>query len=319
MPKCRACGKYTANADCIRCAKCTNVYHRGCSGVPAGSTTLGFACPSCKAKPTDDISAESSSPGEEVIVPGKGKADHTRMLFELIQEVKGLRTDLKDTRNEIKQFKADLQACCSRISSIEEKVHEVEKKLETKTFANDHLESTVADLRLQLNERDQELLLNDIEIAGLPEERSENALHLASVVAVKLGLTLEERDIVHAERRGAVRRNRGEGEGASQQPRPLVVRLARRAQRDAMLRAARVRRGLSTADMNLAGTVRKVYVNEHLTRNNRQLFGKTREAASRAQWRYVWTKGGQVFTRKDDGKVVERIRTEGDINKIFGQ
>ncbi|XP_045541400.1 uncharacterized protein LOC123722877 [Papilio machaon] len=178
--------------------------------------------------------------------------------------------------------------------------------------------NTIADLRIQLNDRDQELLLNDVEIAGLPEERNENVLHLVSVVAVKLGLTLEDRDIVHAERQGAVRRNRGDGEGAPQQPRPLVVRLARRAQRDALLRAARVRRGLTTADMNIAGTPRKFYVNERLTRNNRQLFGKTREAASRLQWKYVWTKGGRIFTRKEEGKAIERISSEEDIKKIFG-
>ncbi|XP_013161808.1 PREDICTED: uncharacterized protein LOC106113533 [Papilio xuthus] len=315
MPKCRACGKYTANADCIRCTKCTNVYHRGCSGLPAGQPPLGFSCQGCKAKPADNVSAESSSPGDEAMASVKGTADQTRMLLELIHEVKGLRSDLNDTIYEIKQFKADLQACSSRLTAVEEKVLKVEKQLDVKTFANEQLENTVADLKMQSNERDQELLQNDVEIAGLPEERSENALHLASIVAVKLGLTLEERDIVHAERRGAVRRNRSDG--APQQPRPLVVRLARRAQRDAMLRAARIRRGLSTADMSLAGAPSKVYINERLTRTNRQLFGKTREAASRAQWKYVWTKGGQVFTRKDDGKIVERIRTEGDINKIF--
>ncbi|KPJ07137.1 hypothetical protein RR48_07984 [Papilio machaon] len=317
MPKCRSCGKYAANADCIRCSKCSNAYHRACSAVPVGRSPIGFTCQGCKAKPADNVSSESSSPGDDTMAPGKGEPDHTRMLYELIQEVKGLRSDLKDTRSEIQQFKADLQACCSRITLVEQRVIEVEKKIDTKSSDNVHLENMIADLKVQLDERDQELLLNDVEIAGLPEERSENALHLASVVAVKLGLTLEERDIVHAERRGAVRRNRSDGEGAPQQPRPLVVRLARRAQRDAMLRAARVRRGLSTSDMNLPGASRKVYVNERLTRNNRQLFGKAREAASRVQWKYVWTKGGLVFTRKDDGKAVERIRTEQDINKIF--
>ncbi|XP_014370183.2 uncharacterized protein LOC106720117 [Papilio machaon] len=317
MPKCRACGKYTANADCVRCTKCTNVYHRGCSGLPTGPIPLGFACHSCKAK--NDVSSESSSPGDDIMAPGKGEAECTRMLGELIREVQGLRSDLKETRDEIKQFKADLQACCRRITSVEEKVLEVEKKIASKTINNvDHLENTIADLRIQLNDRDQELLLNDVEIAGLPEERNENVLHLVSVVAVKLGLTLEDRDIVHAERQGAVRRNRGDGEGAPQQPRPLVVRLARRAQRDALLRAARVRRGLTTADMNIAGTPRKFYVNERLTRNNRQLFGKTREAASRLQWKYVWTKGGRIFTRKEEGKAIERISSEEDIKKIFG-
>ncbi|XP_013133609.1 PREDICTED: uncharacterized protein LOC106099582 [Papilio polytes] len=315
MPKCRACGKYTANADCVRCSKCSNVYHRGCSTVPAGPIPAGFACQGCK--PADNCSSESSSPGEEIRGPGKVEAECTRMLCQLIQEVKGLRTDLKEARIEIQQFKADLQSCCNRIASVEQKVLEVEEKVMAKSGDNEHLENTIADLKVQLNERDQELLLNDVEIAGIPEQRNENVLHLASLVAVKLGLTLEERDIVHAERRGAVRRNRVDGEGAPQRPRPLVVRLARRAQRDALLRSARVRRGLSTADMNLTGEPRKVYVNERLTQYNRQLFGKAREAASRVHWKYVWTRGGQIFTRKDDGKSVERIRNEGDINKIF--
>ncbi|XP_013147951.1 PREDICTED: uncharacterized protein LOC106110611, partial [Papilio polytes] len=171
MPKCRACGKYAANADCLRCIKCTSVYHRACSAVPAGPIPLGFVCQGCKAKPADNMSAESSSPGDEITATGKGGADCSRMLCELIEEIKGLRSDLKEARNEMKQFKADLQACCSRITSVEGKVLEVEKKIDSKTFDNAHLENTIADLKTQLNERDQELLLNDVEIAGLPEER----------------------------------------------------------------------------------------------------------------------------------------------------
>ncbi|CAG9118478.1 unnamed protein product [Plutella xylostella] len=94
---------------------------------------------------------------------------------------------------------------------------------------------------------DEELLGNDVEVSNLPEENGENATHMIMAVATKLGVTLRESDIVSAERVGARRRAPGEGgdagAGAAGRPRPLVVRFTRRAVKDELTAAARVRRG----------------------------------------------------------------------------
>ncbi|XP_064076282.1 uncharacterized protein LOC135194597 [Vanessa tameamea] len=174
----------------------------------------------------------------------------------------------------------------------------------------------ITQLRLDLNERDQELLLNDVEITGLEEKSGENSTHLIMSLAKKLGADLDERDIVSVARSGPRRIAADSGERPPR-PRPLVVRLARRSVRDTLLRAARVRRGTDSSGITDTEP-RRVYVNERLTGTNRQLFYKTREECRRHGWRFSWTKNGRIYVRKNDSSEIRRIRSSSDIEKFFG-
>ncbi|KAI5633925.1 hypothetical protein NE865_13354 [Phthorimaea operculella] len=165
----------------------------------------------------------------------------------------------------------------------------------------------------EINDRDQELLSNDIEIAGVPEEKEESLSHIVLAVGRNLAVQLEATDIVSAERVGPTR-GPADG-GAPPKPRPIVVRLTRPVCRDALLNQARVRRGATTADLGVLGPPRKFYINERLTKLNPEILYKAQEAARRLQWRYVWTRGGRVYARKEHGSEKQRLRTVTDINR----
>lgn len=77
------------------------------------------------------------------------------------------------------------------------------------------LEKTIADLKLELNDREQENLSTDIEVAGIPEESNERSVHIILNLATKLGVALEERDIVSAEQDGPERRGNVQDGGAA--------------------------------------------------------------------------------------------------------
>lgn len=111
---------------------------------------------------------------------------------------------------------------------------------------------------------------------------------------------------------------RAASEGAAPRPRPLSVRLARRSTRDALLSAARVRRRFTTEGMGLTGAARPFYINERLTKHNRQLFYKTRELAKQLQWKYVWTRDGKIYARQEHGKARYHLRTDYDFTRVFG-
>ncbi|VVC87180.1 unnamed protein product [Leptidea sinapis] len=59
---------------------------------------------------------------------------------------------------------------------------------------------TVSQLRLQLNERDQESLLWDLDIGHIPKIKRENSVNIVNVLSTKLGIILEEHDFFFAER-----------------------------------------------------------------------------------------------------------------------
>ncbi|CAG9134773.1 unnamed protein product [Plutella xylostella] len=180
------------------------------------------------------------------------------------------------------------------------------------------LQDTIAELRSNLNERDQATLFTDIEISGVPEFDGESTHHIVTAVVAKLGTTLEERDVVDAVRAGP---RRPVGQGTSQsRPRPIVVRLARRALRDEILKNAKVRRGVNTADLGLPShEYKQLYLNERLTKLNRTLLGKVRENRKIMSWKYAWTKDGRVYARQNDDSKIYQFRSESDIDRIFSQ
>lgn len=238
-------------------------------------------------------------------------------------ELRQIRDELRTVRGEFRALReeiAEIRALSGRVDSIEVRLDALEKIDITEGFTKDSkLNDIVVQVQRDINDRDQELLVNDVEIANLPEKSGENLTHLVQLVGIKLGVKLEERDIVSADRAGGRRINATDSAGPSETtPRRIVVRLARRDLREEILRSARIRRGVTTADLDLPGQPKRFYINERLTKINRQLFRQARETGKQNAWKYIWTSKGRIFARRGSGDVACRIRCENDVSRIFG-
>ncbi|KAF9794077.1 hypothetical protein SFRURICE_013542 [Spodoptera frugiperda] len=338
MAKCGGCGQFIAASASVRCSKCAGCYHRACVGVPPTATpSPAWLCPGCKATlprtdnsatPVKGAAADYSEPNSlPTVAPPVSTAVSLELAAEIRafrEELSGLRADIRQLRQENAEFRAANEGYNGRMGAVECRLDNIEQRFESTDAASyDRLEQTIADLKLQLNERDQDLLLNDVIVSGIPESKAENPAHIIKTVSLKLGIDLDDRDIVSVERLGRVRRNLTTSPSQNDiaerpRPRAIAVRLSRRVVRDQLLRAARVRRGLTTADLDLRGQPKRVFVNEHLTRSNARLFHLAREAGQRSRYKYVWTREGRIYARKEDGVSAVRIRSDADISKIFG-
>lgn len=101
--------------------------------------------------------------------------------------------------------------------------------------------------------------------------------------ALKIGVELHDNNLNYVSRVGPKRRpQENDAEDKRHLQRPLVVSFSRRVKRDEFLKQAKARYSLRNKDIvgQGQGPVRKVYVNERLTREARRLF---REAISRVQ------------------------------------
>ncbi|KAL4702585.1 hypothetical protein ACJJTC_016061 [Scirpophaga incertulas] len=127
-----------------------------------------------------------------------------------------------------------------------------------------------------------------------------------TVLAARLGVTLEERDVVFAESVGPPPAEAGG------RARRVVVRLARRNLRDELIQAARARRSFTGAAEG------RIFINERLTRHNRQLFHLACEECRRLQWKYTWTRRGRILVRKADGSSVYQLRSKSDVEQVLG-
>lgn len=244
----------------------------------------------------------------EVNILSSSLAEEIRLLR---VEMASARSEMTSFRQEIAQLNLNMADFNKRVDAVEVRVSQIEQQIANNNVTeNTTLVDTIDQLKADLNDREQEELLNDIEIAGVPENSGENVVHLTSLIIKKIGIDINENDVVSADRKGPKR------DGDRHRHRSIKVRLARRALRDDILRAARVRRGADTSGV-LDGKPQRIYINEHLTRTNRLLFYQAREEGRSRNWRFIWTRGGRIYARQDAGSHVQRIRTESDIKRIF--
>ncbi|XP_063821186.1 uncharacterized protein LOC135071323 [Ostrinia nubilalis] len=226
-----------------------------------------------------------------------------------------IHSQTESLRSTISELTDTIKKQNNRIEQLESRVHELESG-RNDISAITSLEKRIEDLQTEIGDRDQALLSNDVEISGCPEQAGENSTHIVIALARKIGVELDEKDLVAVERAGPPRL--APRDGAPARPRPLAVRLTRRATRDALLRAARVRRAVTTEGLSLAGPPRPFYINERLTKHHRQLFQKARELARNHNFKYVWTREGCIFTRQAEGKPRHRLRSDADLSRVFG-
>ncbi|XP_045541449.1 uncharacterized protein LOC123722939 [Papilio machaon] len=209
-----------------------------------------------------------------------------------------------------------IEAQNSRINHLENNIEVIEKKIESNTSETEKLKAIIAELKADIRNRDQDMLCNDIEITHLPETQNENTVHVVLAIAKKINVRLDERDVVFAERVGYYRPTADKL--APEKPRPLMLRLSRRATRDDIIKAARVCRSITTEGMSLPGPAVYFYINERLTNYKRRLFHTTRKIAKEEKWKYVWTRNGKIFIRREQGKARHEVHAENCLTKIFG-
>lgn len=170
----------------------------------------------------------------------------------------------------------------------------------------------ISELENQLNSQCQELLRNELEIAGSPEETHENLHHTVLVAARKLGVDLSDGDIDHITRVGS-----HPAEKEHVYHRHVVVKFLRRNKRNELLKASKTRRSLTTEALELPGPSTRVFFNERLTRNSRMLFRETRKKCKQLNYRHCWTYNGTIYVRKREGGPALPIKSQMDFDRVF--
>lgn len=239
---------------------------------------------------------------------------------EIRNEIRANRLETKRLNDSLTTLAGKIADCENRLNNIDDRVAKLENCSSNKNLDTPSLAVEISQLKAELNDRDQDLLLSDIEVTCIPEQKGENLMHIMSVMASKLGVSLSEHDVISAVRVGRVLDATQPQAPTVSRPRPIVVRLAHRAIRDKLLEAIRTRRGTTTEGLALPGKPCRFFINERLTKQNRQLFRKARDQSRELGWRYVWTRDGKIFARQHPGNDSprHRLRTEADLVRVFG-
>lgn len=167
----------------------------------------------------------------------------------------------------------------------------------------------VLGLETKIDALDQQARICNLEICNVPERRSENLMTLMDTICSKINCPFNQKDVVAIHRVP-------HAQNTDKKPKNIVVKFCSRVQRDNVLSAFRLAKGMKTDQMGLSGVSQPIFMYEHLTLKKKQLFRETREAARRCNFKYVWVKHATILVRELDGTPAIAIRSPHDISRI---
>lgn len=199
---------------------------------------------------------------------------------------------------EIAEFKTSLSFFNETVESLKEEQVRLKAKNKALAARNETLEKRVAEL-------EQYSRKNNVEIKGVPCTKGEDCISIMEVIGEKIEcpVTKDDLDVVH----------RVPSKSASKH---IIARFTSRAKKAEFIAKARKAR-LQTNDIGFQGTdTQAVYVNDHLTQGNKQLFAKALALKKENAWQFLWTDDCVIKARQTTESRVLRIRDEADL-EIF--
>lgn len=233
-------------------------------------------------------------------------------LPQLIENVKSIQADLselKAMKSEMSEVKTSLENAHTSIAELTDKLASVSRETQSLQKTKEDIsrfEQRLERIEATMRENEQRTRLNNIEIKGVPVTPSENLFTIISKIGSKINCEVKKEQINYIAR--VPQRNNKDNKN-------IIVSLHNRYQRDDFVAAAKKCHTLMATDLGLAIDT-KVYINDHLTFENKQLLNKAKVLAKEKDFTYIWVKNCKILVKKNSTSPTYAIKSETDLKKI---
>ncbi|CAG5015882.1 unnamed protein product [Parnassius apollo] len=181
--------------------------------------------------------------------------------------------ELSVVKDSLDYVHASVDTLIARIAEVDRETQILQKTKEDVT----RLEQRLQKLEAVFNDGEQRSRLNNIEIKGVPITNTENLFTIVSKIATKIDFNISDNNINYIARI----HSRNDKNNKS-----IIVSLHNRYLRDNFVAAVRKCKSLTPLDIGLNGTNR-IFINDHLTLENKLLLNKTKALAKERDFSYV--------------------------------
>lgn len=229
------------------------------------------------------------------------KTDIVKGIYDLLSEKFDQKFDSLETKIE-KKIEAE-------IHQLREETREEVKGLRTLNLKlTDEVKSLKSQLVLLQNQRDvdqQYSMKGDLIVSGVPFNDQESTEDIVRKLASHLKVELTDYDITAVHR--LQRKDNGDV--------PIIVRFLRYVKKEEFKAAAKKEK--PSAKIFGGDDKLVIFINDHLTRKNGDLFRKARVLRSEPHnYKFVWYRNGKIFVRKIENDRIHVINSEEDIEKL---
>lgn len=305
--------------DGAHCTVCDLELHFHCAGITEtgyrklGDRKLTWRCGRCKQSGSSQppSSPRIESDGQVIreikalsakLIPLENLKDE---VIALRIELAGLRTSIDDTNTQLKEFNSKIGEIEQRLEKVEKAQTQVEEIQSQVELMNTRMEK----IENESHSSEQWARMNNIEIKGIPQVHNENLFDILFKIASNIQFSVAKTQINFITRVPTREKER---------TKPIIVCFCNRYIKEDFVAAARSASKsspITTGLIGLAGNHR-IFVNDHLTIQNKSLLAKTKKSAAEKNFQYVWVKHAKIYTRKNDTSHVISIKTARDLIKI---
>lgn len=204
--------------------------------------------------------------------------------------------------------------------SLAKKYEEIKNNIKTTMDNQEILNQTLR--KIQKENKAYKLELNDLteRIEGLERVNLETTLNLYPVVEAqgmdlgglikkignKIGIKIEDRDITDKYRR----KQRKNGK-----PGDIVIKCINKELRDKILTGIKKHK-LSHEDIGYNCEFKRIYGNEELTKNAKDIYYKALRVKYEKKMRFLWVKGGKTYIKQDETSRAIRLDSMDILNEL---
>lgn len=303
--------------DGVQCSVCECRYDFPCAGITeVGYRKLGdrrqtWKCTSCKgtsvANPVHPAAAgpklKSPKPAdmESIAMELKLMTSQMASLPTLAASVKAIQDDIASVKASVDFVHNSMETLSTRISEVNQ---EVQGLLKTKDDLH-LLQKRFEDLENRVRESEQRSRMNNIEVKGVPVTPSENLFEIVGKLCHHIGLSIPKEQINNISR--IPMRN-------DKLNKTIIISVHNRYIKEDFVAAAK-KFNIVPADLGLKGDT-KIFINDHLTLENKILLNKAKNLARERGFAFVWVKGCKIFVRKTPTTPALTIKSELDLKKL---
>lgn len=315
MPvNCGVCGLDCAgDNESIKCVGlCQGVFHVDCvaGGNQEFLKTRGakkeWQCEQCKLVKTSSVASSKTAAATPMTNEFFMKTLEA-FKCEVFDELRRYGKEFAEFRASMDFFSEKMDKNNELMAELKQECNNIKKENEEIKAENRALKKSVTALEQRMRNMEQYSRQSNIEINGVPESNGERLEDLLVDIARSIKVEMKKERIIAAHRVPTYSRNRTQ---------PIIVKFSSKQDRDAWLHAFKEVRPLTADKINKHFSKDKVYVNEHLSPETKQLLGKAKETARAKGFKYVWSRDGRIFVRRDNGEKCVRIDGFADLEKL---
>uniref|UniRef100_A0A8D8Y1M0 FP protein C-terminal domain-containing protein n=1 Tax=Cacopsylla melanoneura TaxID=428564 RepID=A0A8D8Y1M0_9HEMI len=211
----------------------------------------------------------------------------------------------KEINMELREFEKSMNFNSGKIDEFLVEMKELREKQAALEKENYELRRQVKSMAIIIEDLDQYSRNRNIQIDNVPEEQDEDLKEMVINVGKKLDVEIETKEIDAIHRLPTTRK---------ESIKPIVVQFTTRQVRENIMSKRKTK--ITTRDLKMAGEEKIVYINEHLTRNKKSIMFEARKLKNEKGYKFLWTRNGKIFIRKEERSHVIELRCIDDLEKI---